>query len=237
MKNHEKGKPVLLKAVESILADPNRVRKQALATLEVCSEGAGGKLTVDELCTETGKLIVSHYSNMAALAGGATALVSIVPGIGTLLALTGGAISDAALCLKFQVEMIWELATIYGRDINDQEEADLCLLLAGVGTLSEVSKQGGLRVALAGMSRPYLRTMIVNATKVVFRKLGLTFARRALQKAVPFGVGVGISVVANKSLTAFIGREARMYLAEHAKSGTAGAHQFDGVVDAEYKVV
>jgi hypothetical protein len=57
--------------------------------------------------------IIQNYSYAAAFGGGATALTGVVPGLGQIIAAFGGTTADSALCMKFQLEMIMALATLY----------------------------------------------------------------------------------------------------------------------------
>lgn len=241
------SKPILLSAVETVLADPKEVRQRAFDTLTKCRDKVGPTTSDPELKRLASQKIVSRYSNKAAVVGGATALVGIVPGLGTIIGATGGAMSDAALCMKFQLEMTWELATIYGRDIDVEEEKNLCLLLAGFGAFNEIAKQGGTRLgvaALANMSRPYLRGAATKALQLLFKRLGLMFARKAFEKAIPFGVGFGISVVTNKAITHYVGKEVSNFFLKQAEAkpsdeattgSKAGFTRGDGdYIDAEF---
>lgn len=241
------SKPLLLSAVETVLADPKEVRKRAFDTVAKCREKVGVAISEPELKQLASQKIVSRYSNKAAMVGGATALVGVIPGLGTIIGATGGAMSDAALCMKFQLEMTWELATIHGRDIDVEEEKNLCLLLAGFGAFNEIAKQGGTRMgiaALANMSRPYLRGAATKALQLLFKRLGVMFARKAFEKAIPFGVGFGISVVTNKAITHYVGKEVTNFFVKQAEeqpsaettSGSAGGFSArgDDYIDAEF---
>jgi hypothetical protein len=238
------AKPMLLKAVETILTDPKTVRAHAMDTLARCRHESPANAPPAEVRARAAKRIVKRYSNLAALAGGATAAVSVVPGIGTIIAVTGGAMSDAALCMKFQLEMTWELATVYGRDIDLQEENNLCYLLAGFGAFNEIAKQGGVRMgmaALANLSRPYLRGAAISAVKMIFKRLGIVFAKKALQKAIPFGIGVGVSIIANKALTHYVGKEVQAFFAttpsKHMPNAAYEANFGPDVVDVDFTEV
>ena len=48
----------------------------------------------------------------------------------------------------------------------------------------------------------------------MFKKLGITFTRKALEKAIPFGIGVVISGGANYAITQFVGNQAKRTLNE-----------------------
>ena len=58
------------------------------------------------------------------------------------------------------------------------------------------------------MIRQYLRGSALVAVKELFKRVGITFTRAALQKAIPFGVGVAISATVNYGLTRFVGAAA-----------------------------
>ena len=47
-------------------------------------------------------LIISNYSYYAAFIGGSTSLTGVIPGLGTAVAISGGASADAITCMKFQ---------------------------------------------------------------------------------------------------------------------------------------
>ena len=61
------------------------------------------------------------------------------------------------------------------------------------------------------MVRSYLRGAALQAVKQAFRKFGVSFTRKAFQKAIPFGVGVVIGGSANYALTRHVGREAKQW--------------------------
>ena len=58
------------------------------------------------------------------------------------------------------------------------------------------------------MVRQYLKGATLTVVKELFKKIGVTFTRKALEKAAPFGIGVIISFSANKGLTWYVGYKA-----------------------------
>ena len=82
------------------------------------------------------KKIISNYSYFTAFVGGASGLTGLIPGLGTVLATFGGATADAALTMKYQIEMVMALAVVYGHDIEKEEEQRLCLIVAGLESVS-----------------------------------------------------------------------------------------------------
>ena len=207
----EQEKPTLLKAIELVLADPKNIKQEAISLLERIKVAHPGKSTkeVEKLASEK---VISNYSYYAAFSGGATALTGVIPGLGTAIAAFGGATADAALSMKYQIEMTMALATVYGHDILLEEEKRLCLIVAGLGAISEAAKEGGKSVgskAFVKLVQENLKGATLQAIKEIFKTVGITFSRKALEKAIPFGVGVVIGFSANKGLTWYVGTKAR----------------------------
>lgn len=208
---NDNDKPVLLKAIELVLAEPEKIHAEAQTLLQECRRRYSKKdeQTIRRLAVEK---VISNYSYFAAFSGGATALAGVIPGLGTAISAFGGATADAALCMKFQIEMVMAIASVHGHNILLEEDKRLCLLVAGLGTISEAAKEGGKAItskAFVSMTREYLKGATLQAVKEIFKKLGVTFTRKAVEKAIPFGVGVIIGFSANKGLTWYVGGKAR----------------------------
>lgn len=204
-------KPKLLKAVELILAKHEDIKKESIQVLEKYKKANPNK-SESEVQQLASKKIISNYSYYAAFTGGATALSGVIPGIGTAVAIGGGASADAVACMKFQIEMTMALATVYGHDILIEEEKRLCYIIAGLGAMNEAAKEGGKTVgskAFVKLVQQHLKGATLQAVKEIFKKLGITFTRKALEKAIPFGVGVVIGFSANKGITWYVGTKAR----------------------------
>ena len=54
----------------------------------------------------------------------------------------------------------------------------------------------------------YLKGATLQIVKEIFKKVGITFTRKALEKVIPFGIGVIIGFTANKTLTWYVGKRA-----------------------------
>lgn len=78
---------------------------------------------------EIARLLIQEYSDKAALGGAASAAPALIPGPGTLIALTGGNLVDMALLLKFEVEMSLALCWLHGMDIRQRKQRQIALLL------------------------------------------------------------------------------------------------------------
>ncbi|RXK11954.1 hypothetical protein CP965_12310 [Halarcobacter mediterraneus] len=203
-------KPRFLKATESILAEPENLKKQATQTLDKYRK-SHPDISEDEVKLMVSKKIISKYSYYAAFSGGTTALSGIIPGIGTAVAIGGGASADAIACIKFQIEMTMEIATVYEHDILKEEEKNLCFIIAGLGSINYMGKEGSKKVASKAFIRlvkEHLKGTTLQIIKEIFKKLGITFTRKALEKAIPFGIGVIIGFSVNKLITKFVGNRA-----------------------------
>ncbi len=213
-RSRDLDKPWLLNALELILADPADIKRETQNLAHRYETKYSSKKSEDEIREMVAKKIISNYSYFAAFSGGATALTGVVPGLGTILAAFGGAAADTALMMKYQIEMVMALAVAYGHNIEKEEERRLCMVVAGLGAISEPAKQGGKNVgskAFVRMVREHLKRGTLVAVKAVFKKVGITFTRKGLEKAIPFGVGVVIGATTNKGLTMYVGSKARNF--------------------------
>lgn len=205
-------KPALLKAIELVLADPAEIKREAEALHQRYREKYRDERQEHEIAELAAEKIISNYSYYAAFVGGATALTGVVPGLGTVIATFGGATADAALSMKYQIEMTMAIAVVYGHDIRTEEEKRLCLIIAGLGAISQSTKDGAKAVgskAFVKMTQQYLKGPLLQAVKEIFKKVGITFTRKAAEKSIPFGIGVIIGFSANKGLTWYVGSKAR----------------------------
>ena len=208
-------KPVLLKAIELILASPESIHREAQALLTEYRDEHKGK-SKGEVLYLVAEKIISNYSYYAAFSGGATALTGVIPGLGTAISACGGAVTDAALSMKYQIEMTMALASIYGHDIHLEEQKRICMIIAGLGAINEAAKKGGKEIgskAFVKIIQESLKGSTLQAVKQIFKKIGITFSRKALEKAIPFGIGVVVGFVTNKVLTLYVGGKSRDFFA------------------------
>lgn len=211
-------KPKLLQAIEMILAKPEDIKQESLNLISKI-ERANPEKSEADIRRIASEKIISNYSYFAAFVGGTTALAGVIPGIGTAVAVTGGASADVVASMKFQIEMTMAISTVYGHDILMEEEKRICYVIAGLGAINEAAKEGGKAVgskAFISLVRENLKGASLQAVKEIFKKVGITFTRTALEKAIPFGVGVVIGFSANKGLTWYVGSKARDFFAADA---------------------
>lgn len=169
----------------------------------------------DEARLECGQAIVRRFSKLAASAGAATALAGVVPGIGTAVALLGGTATDLAVTLKWQVDMCACLIHLYGYDLGNPEAQHLVFALAFLGALENAGQGAAVKLgSKAGVKalRGLLKGPALVFVKELLKKVGITFTRKALEKAIPFGVGVVVGGSSNYLLTRFIGGRAIAHL-------------------------
>lgn len=212
MPDQEIDKPVILKAIELLLADPKEIKKEALHLKSKYIARYGDDRSEEEVNDYSVEKIISNYSYYAAFVGGASSLAGVVPGLGTVIATFGGAAADAALSMKYQIEMTMAIATIYGHDITIEEEKRICLIVAGLGAIGEAAKESGKEMtksAFIKMTQEYLKGTTLTAVREIFKKVGIAFTRKAAEKAIPFGVGVVIGFSANKGLTWYVGTKSK----------------------------
>jgi uncharacterized protein (DUF697 family) len=209
---NEEDKPAILKAIDILIADPEIIQNDVKQMEDKYYGKYSSTMSTSEIQDKIAEHIVSNYSYYTAFAGGASALSGVVPGLGTVIAAVGGNTADAALTMKWEIEMVMALATVYGRDITIEEEKRVCFLIAGFGVLTEAAKKGAVDLggkALQTMVRQYLKGPTLIAVREVFKKVGISFSKKALLKSIPYGVGVVVGFSANKGLTWYVGKKAK----------------------------
>ncbi|HNQ83830.1 MAG TPA: EcsC family protein [Bacteroidales bacterium] len=215
MPQQKKESKTLARMIGSLSGNPTEIKKESLRLLASYREKYGDKLTEEEIRRKAANKIISNYSYYSAFTGGATSLTGIVPGIGTAIAALGGVSADVVLSMKFQIDMVMAIAAVYGHDIEEEYVQQTSFLVAGIGKLNFAVDEGkriGAK-AFANIMNQYLKKGSQQAAKEITKKLGIQVSGKALQKAIPFGVGVIIGFTANKTLTWYIGRKARDYFA------------------------
>jgi uncharacterized protein (DUF697 family) len=155
--------------------------------------------------------ITSHFAKRSATSGGVTALAGVIPGVGTVAAAIGGGLADAAICMKLQVDMCLCLAETFGYDVSREESRRLAWLIAAGGSLEKT----GAKVTVSWASRAGVRMVrewakgpSLHIIKEMFKRLGMSFSRKALEKALPFGIGVALGSSFNYALSKYVGNMA-----------------------------
>lgn len=163
------------------------------------------------------KRIIGRYSKLAATAGAATALPSVIPGVGTAVAVVGGGITDLALALKLQIDMCTCLVELYNAEFSDEDKKHLAFVLALAGSVEQLAANGG-KAAVQKVAQKlvyqYLKGPALITIKQLFARASIVFTQKAMAKAIPAGVGVVFSGSTNYVLTTIVGKIAVAVLAK-----------------------
>jgi len=205
--DEEKGRQ-LLTAVERILASTDSLRAVAEeCRAKVKASASGGP---DALRDAAAAEVVRHYSLRAAIAGGVAAAPALVPGVGSLGVMLGGALAELGYLLKCEVEMVLTLSHLYGFDIDETQERQIAFLMASVGTHDARSGQNFLvdaaqaeGVAIWNYGPRKAGKMVLSA----MTKLALMWVWRGFARLIPV-VGIVIGTSVNKVLTTKVGERA-----------------------------
>lgn len=157
-----------------------------LAAQRVAELSARHRLQGDALVER----LIWAKARQAGLIGAATSAAALVPGLGSLAALTIGAAADVGATLRLQSELVMEIAAARGRQLRPDEARNALLVVAGVNLGAE--------------------QLVQQASRKLVTRLGERFAGRALVKAIPF-VGVAASAATNLFMTYLIGKRADAY--------------------------
>lgn len=202
----------ILKALELILADVEDLRKDAKEICKLFQEKYENEKDEHAIKDMAAKKIIKKFSDRAGFWGGATALTGVIPGLGTVIASIGGSAADIALLMKYQVEMVMEIATVYNYDITQEEIKNQCLIITGLAVISSTGKKTigeTTSKTFIKIVEQYIRGATLQTVKQVFKAVGVNLTRRFLIKIIPFGVGVLIGSTLNKILTIQVGKNAQ----------------------------
>ncbi|MCW7945003.1 hypothetical protein AAW14_24065 [Streptomyces hygroscopicus] len=164
--------------------------------------------------------IIGRYAKLSAVTGAATAAPSVIPGIGTAVAVLGGGAADAAAALKLQVDMCMCLVEVYETELGDEDKKQLAFVLALASSAEQMAAKGGKAAVMKIAEKlvyQYLRGPALVTIKQLFKRVSITFTQKAMAKAIPAGVGVAFSGSTNYVLTRVVGRVAVAVLAKDVK--------------------
>ena len=142
--------------------------------------------SADELVPD----VIATTARRSAMVGAATAGSALIPGLGTIAAMTLGTAADVGATLRLQAQMVLDIAVLRGVVLSPQEARNVVLLVAGVSSASTAALN---RVGRAASLR-----------------LGERFAARWLVRAVPL-LGMISSSGTNAIVTRVIGWRADAY--------------------------
>ncbi len=209
---------ILENAVRKIARSPDaskRLGRKRLEQARLKNPGA----TEPELKSRAAKSIVRGHALRSGVSGGVTGMVGAIPGPGTVAAITAGAATDFVFFMKVNVDLCHALVHLFRPDLSKDEAFSLAVSLATYGTMEKkgVNYLGGKATKLASAAgvkilRQQMRGSALIATKQAFKRVGIVFTRKAVEKAIPFGVGAIIGSGVNASLTTYVGHQARKWL-------------------------
>jgi hypothetical protein len=164
--------------------------------------------------------IIGRYSKLSAAAGAVTAAPSVIPGIGTAVAVLGGGVTDIAAALKLQIDMCMCLVEVYETELSSEDKKHLAFMLALAGSAEQMATKGG-KAAVQKIAEKlvyqYLKGPALVTIKQLFKRVSITFTQKAMAKAIPAGVGVAFSSSTNYVLTTVVGKVAVAVLAKDVK--------------------
>src|SRR5688572_31629413 len=76
--------------------------------------------------------LIKKKCQQTAAVGAATSGAALVPGLGTLVALTVGAAADIGLTLRLQAELVLEIAAAHGHTVSPDEKRGVVLVVSGL---------------------------------------------------------------------------------------------------------
>ena len=209
----------ICRAVERIIASPDQIEALTRSITEVIRQSLPGDTSEELIRDSAEQKVISHYANRVAIIGGLTTLPAIFPGVGSVIALTGGALTDMTMCLKYEVEMILALLSLNGFDIHDPRERQLACLLAASHTYESTPGQGPIADLIkinADAIWNYSPREICKAMLAFSAGLALAYSGRTFTRAVPL-VGQIASGSINKVLAYRLGKTALKAIKKRAR--------------------
>jgi hypothetical protein len=161
-----------------------RAAERRVAALRHAHPDAG----VDELVRRT----IAKATRSSALVGAATSGAAIVPGLGTIAALTLGSAIDVGATLRLQTKVVLDIALLRGVTLDPAQARAAVMLVAGVSRAGTLALHGAGRAAV--------------------RQMGMRAGSRWLLRAVPVLGLIGTSG-SNAVATELIGRRADAFFA------------------------
>lgn len=134
--------------------------------------------------------LIKKTVQQTAMVGVASSSAGLIPGIGTVAALTVGLAADISATFKLQAEMVLELALLYDYPLSALDQQKLILLVTGVSMGSNA--------------------LLNRAGRTLSQSLAERYATKALAKALPF-IGVAVSGSTNALATYVIAHRAKAF--------------------------
>lgn len=124
------------------------------------------------------------------IVGAATSSPDIIPGLGTVAAITLGTAADIGMSFKMQAELVLEIAYACAYALDPVERRNVILLVTGVSMGAE--------------------RLLTKVGTGIAEKASERFVQKSLSKAIPF-IGIAAAASANMLTTYVIGKRAHAY--------------------------
>jgi hypothetical protein len=174
--------------ISSVLRGPTEADLQAAARRVEALRAARPGVPTETLVRD----LVAATARQTALVGASTAGAALVPGLGTVAALTLGTAADVGATLRLQTRMVLDIALLRGARPTPAEARRAVLLAAGA------SRAGSAAVERVG--------------RTLSARVGERFAARWLLRALPL-IGMVSASGTNALATRVIGQRADAYFA------------------------
>jgi hypothetical protein len=180
--------------------------------------------TLDELA----ELVIRNKCMQAGAIGAVTASPTLIPGLGTVIALTFGTAVDIRMMYKLQGELVLELIDLYAPTLPLENKRNVLMVVTGISIgANRVISQSGQEIASKATQRLAVRFSGVAAEEIAEGATVGVFA-----KSVSTMLGVATSAGINMVTTYTIGRRAQAYLKqgpEAMEDWTASLRTITGV--------
>jgi len=161
-------------------------------------------VTADELAER----VIRRKCMQAGAIGAVTASPTLVPGLGTVIALTFGTAVDIGMMYKLQGELVLELIELYAPHLPLENKRNILMIVTGIsiGASRLLGEQG--QVIAAKASTGLTRRLGSTATAEVVEGASASLLARSVSVVLGVGTLAGINMVT----TYTIGRRAQAYL-------------------------
>ncbi len=157
---------------------------------------------------ELAETLIRNKCLQAGAIGAVTASPTLIPGLGTVVALTFGTAVDIKMMYKLQGELVIELMALYTPDLALENKRNVLMVVTGLGIGANryISQQGQ---ELASKATQRLASRFGGAAAV---EVAEDAAAGVMAKSVSTMLGVATSAGINVVATYAIGRRAQAYL-------------------------
>ncbi|HZK18582.1 MAG TPA: hypothetical protein VFD15_04635 [Clostridia bacterium] len=151
---------------------------------------------------ELSQMVIKDAAFKCAIFGAATAVPAVLPGIGTLVSLFAGTMTNIAILMYLMSKMVLEVAVIYDRDIENENTTREAIWAFYGAIGGNIASRGASRIAVAGLSSEVLSSILTRSLNM----LGIRIAQRTVIARIVPVLGVVLAAVINYTIAAQIGK-------------------------------